>query len=57
MLQASGTSMADTPCYWGKLPLYKALRPPAAPSVVANGLINLGSMPSTICDGNGHGYF
>jgi len=53
---ASGTSMA-APHVTGAAALYKALQPAAAPSVVANGLINLGSMPSTICDGNGHGYF
>ena len=53
---ASGTSMA-APHVTGAAALYKALQPAAAPSVVANGLINLGSKPSTICDGNGHGYF
>jgi subtilisin len=52
----SGTSMA-APHVTGAAALYKASHPAASPSVVANGLINLGSNISTICDGNGHGYF
>lgn len=55
-LPVTWSSMA-APHVTGAAALYKALQPAAAPSVVANGLINLGSMPSTICDGNGHGYF
>ena len=52
----SGTS-ASTPHVSGAAALYKSENPGASPSDVRNALRNLGSTPSTICDGNGHGYF
>ena len=52
----SGTS-ASTPYVTGAAALYKSEHPGATPSDIRNALINSGSSPSTICDGNGHGYF
>ena len=53
----SGTSMA-APHVAGAAALYKAtVNPYASPSAVKNALQNQGSKISTVCDGNGHGYF
>jgi subtilisin len=52
----SGTSMA-APHVAGAGTLYKSIDPTASPSAVRDGLLSTGSMPSTVCDGNGHGYF
>ena len=52
----SGTS-ASTPHVTGAAALYKSEHPGATPSDIRNALRNSGSIPSTICDGNGHGYF
>jgi len=52
----SGTS-ASTPHVTGAAALYKSENPGASPSAVRNALRNLGSLPTTICDGKGHGYF
>lgn len=52
----SGTSMAS-PHVAGAAALFKALNPSASPLDVKNSLISNGSTPSSICDGNGFGYF
>lgn len=52
----SGTS-ASTPHVTGAAALYKSENPGATPSAIRNALRNLGSIPATICDANGHGYF
>src|SRR5919205_2076860 len=53
----SGTSMA-VPHVVGAAALYKAtVNPSASPSVVESALQSQGSKISTVCDGNGHGYF
>ena len=53
----SGTSMA-TPYVVGAAALYKAtVNPYASPLTVKNALQSQGSKISTMCDGNGHGYF
>src|ERR1044071_3076256 len=52
----SGTS-ASTPHVTGAAALYKSENPGASPSNVRDALRSSGSSPSTICDGNGHGYF
>jgi subtilisin len=52
----SGTSMA-APHAAGAAALHKANNPESSPSGVKAFLISIGSSPSTICDGNGHGYF
>jgi len=53
----SGTSMA-APHVAGAAALYKAtVNHSASPSDVKSALLNQGSTISTICDGNGHGYF
>ena len=52
----SGTS-ASTPHVTGAAALYKFEHPSATPSDIRNALRSLGSSPTTICDGNGHGYF
>ena len=52
----TGTS-ASTPHVTGAAALYNVENPSASPSEIKNALADLGSLPSTICDGNGHGYF
>jgi subtilisin len=52
----SGTSMAS-PFISGAAALYKASHKSASPSEVRNALLNAGSILSTICDSDGHGYF
>jgi subtilisin len=52
----SGTSMAS-PFVTGAAALYKSSHLGASPSEVKQALISMGSTPSTVCDGNGHGYF
>jgi subtilisin len=52
----SGTSMAS-PFVAGAAALYKSSHIGASPSEVKQALIDMGSTPSTVCDGNGHGYF
>jgi subtilisin family serine protease len=52
----SGTSMAS-PHVAGAAALFKASNPSASPLDVKNSLISNGSTSSTVCDGNGFGYF
>jgi subtilisin len=52
----SGTSMAS-PFVTGAAALYKSSHIGASPSEVKQALIDMGSTPSTICDGHAHGYF
>ena len=52
----TGTS-ASAPHVTGAAALYNVEHPSASPSDIKNALASLGSLPSTICDGNGHGYF
>jgi len=52
----SGTSMAS-PFVAGAAALYKSLHKSASPSEVRSTLLNEGSIASTTCDGDGHGYF
>jgi subtilisin family serine protease len=53
----SGTSMAASHVT-GAAALYKGtVNPSASPSAVKSALLNQGSKISTMCDGNGHGYF
>jgi subtilisin len=53
----TGTSMAASHVT-GAAALYKGMADPSAsPSAVKSALQNQGSKPSTVCDGNGHGYF
>lgn len=52
----SGTSMAS-PHVAGAAALYKSTHPGATPLDVKNALIADGSGLSTVCDGNGSGYF
>lgn len=52
----SGTSMAS-PHVAGAAALFKATNPLASPLDVKNSLISNGSTPSTVCNGNGSGYF
>jgi subtilisin len=52
----SGTSMAS-PHAAGAAALYKAFHGSASPADIRDQLRSLGSKPSTICDGKGHGYF
>jgi subtilisin len=56
ILSFSGTS-ASTPHVTGAVALYKSLHPGATPSEVRNALLSSGFVPSTVCDGKGHGYF
>ena len=51
----SGTSQA-TPAVAGAAVLYKAIHPGATPNEIRTSLLRSGSMPSTTCDGKGHGY-
>jgi subtilisin len=52
----SGTSMAS-PFVTGAAALYKSSHIGASPPEVKQALIDMGSTPSTICDGHAHGYF
>lgn len=52
----SGTSMAS-PHVAGAAALFKSSNPNATPDDIKNSLLANGSVPSTICDGNGFGYF
>lgn len=52
----SGTSMAS-PFVAGAAALYKASHKDASPSEVRSALLNTGSIESTRCSGDGHGYF
>jgi subtilisin family serine protease len=52
----SGTSTA-APHVTGVAALYKAANPSASPFEVYNALVTSASLPTTECDGNGHGYF
>jgi subtilisin len=52
----SGTSMAS-PFVAGAAALYKSFHKSASPSEVRSALLNTGSIESTMCDGDGHGYF
>lgn len=52
----SGTSMAS-PHVAGAAALYESTHPGASPSEIKAALASSGSVPSTTCDGNGHGYF
>ncbi len=52
----SGTSTAS-PHVAGAAALYMASNADASPSAVRNALVNGGSLSTTPCDGNGHGYF
>jgi subtilisin len=52
----SGTS-ASAPHVTGAAALYESEHPGSSPSTIRNALRNLGSSPTTICDGNGRGYF
>jgi subtilisin len=52
----SGTSMAS-PHVTGAAALYKSSHLGVSPSEVKQALMGMGSSPSTVCDGNGHGYF
>ena len=52
----SGTS-ASTPHVTGAAALYEVEHPGTTPSNIRIALRSLGSLPATICDGNGHGYF
>lgn len=52
----SGTSMAS-PHVAGAAALYMSANSAATPLDVKNALASAGSTPSTVCDGNGHGYF
>jgi subtilisin len=52
----SGTSMAS-PFVAGAAALYKASYKSASPSEVRSALLNTGSIESTRCSGDGHGYF
>lgn len=52
----SGTSIA-APFVTGAAALYHSLHPAASPAQVRNALVSMGSTASTICNGDGHGYF
>jgi subtilisin len=53
----TGTSMAASHVTGGAA-LYKGtVNPSASPSAIKSALLNQGSKISTVCDGNGHGYF
>jgi subtilisin len=52
----SGTSMAS-PFVAGAAALYKSFHKSASPSEVRSALLNEGSIASTTCDTDGHGYF
>ena len=52
----SGTS-ASAPYVAGAAALYKSLHPSATPSDIRTALRSSGATPSTVCDGNGYGYF
>jgi subtilisin family serine protease len=52
----SGTSVS-TPHVTGAVALYKISHHLASESEVRNALVSMASNPSTVCDGDGHGYF
>ena len=52
----SGTSMAS-PHVAGAAALYESTHSGASPADIKTALTGSGSMPSTTCDGKGHGYF
>ena len=52
----SGTSMAS-PHVAGAAALYESTHSGALPTDIKDALTGSGSVPSTPCDGNGHGYF
>jgi subtilisin len=52
----SGTSVA-APFVTGAAALYHSLHPTASPAQVRSALVSLGSTASTVCNGDGHGYF
>lgn len=52
----SGTSIA-APFVTGAAALYHSLHPTASPAQVRTALESMGSTASTICNGDGHGYF
>jgi subtilisin family serine protease len=52
----SGTSMAS-PHVAGAAALYMSTHPDASPSEVRSALMNQAATSSTMCDGNGNGYF
>jgi subtilisin len=52
----SGTS-ASAPYVAGAAALYKSLHATATPSDIRTALRSSGATPSTVCDGNGYGYF
>lgn len=52
----SGTSVA-APFVTGAAALYHSLHPTASPAQVRSALVSLGSTASSVCNGDGHGYF
>jgi subtilisin family serine protease len=52
----SGTSVA-APFVTGAAALYHSLHPTTSPAQVRSALLSLGSTASTVCNGDGHGYF
>ena len=52
----SGTSVA-APFVTGAAALYHSLHPTTSPAQVRSALVSLGSTASTVCNGDGHGYF
>ncbi|HET7147607.1 MAG TPA: S8 family serine peptidase [Candidatus Nitrosopolaris sp.] len=52
----SGTSVA-APFVTGAAALYHSLHPTASPAQVRSALVSLASTATTVCNGDGHGYF